>query len=102
MGESKHTPGPWVAEDRVYDGTGAAVIASYDEFTITMPSRGMVVYVTRPVGVSNAETVANARLCAAAPDLLEALKAVVKVADRKTVEFDLARAAIAKAEGNGA
>jgi hypothetical protein len=35
----------------------------------------------------------------AAPDLLEALKAVVSVADRKTDEFDLARAAIAKATG---
>lgn len=34
----------------------------------------------------------------AAPDLLAALKAVVSVADRATVEFDMARAAIAKAE----
>ena len=42
---------------------------------------------------------ANFALIAAAPDLLEALKAVVRVADRATVEFDLARAAIAKAEG---
>lgn len=36
---------------------------------------------------------------AAAPDMLTALKAVVRVADRKTDEFDAARAAIAKAEG---
>lgn len=34
-----------------------------------------------------------------APDLLEALKAVLRVADRKTDEFDAARAAVAKAEG---
>lgn len=34
---------------------------------------------------------------AAAPELLAALIGVVKVADRKTVEFDAARAAIAKA-----
>lgn len=33
------------------------------------------------------------------PDLLAALKGVVRVADRATVEFDAARAAIAKAEG---
>lgn len=39
------------------------------------------------------------RLISAAPDLLEALKAVVAIADRKTIEFDKARAAIAKAEG---
>lgn len=38
-------------------------------------------------------------LSEAAPELLEALKGVVRVADRKTVEFDRARAAIAKAEG---
>ena len=40
---------------------------------------------------------ADAALIAAAPDLLAALEAVVSVADRKTVEFDQARAAIAKA-----
>lgn len=32
-------------------------------------------------------------------DLLEALKKVVAIADRKTVEFDEAKAAIARAEG---
>ena len=42
---------------------------------------------------------ANARLIAAAPDLLEALRAAVAIADRKTVEFDKARTAIAKAMG---
>lgn len=38
-------------------------------------------------------------LIAAAPDLLEALQAVVRVADRQTDEFDMARAAISKALG---
>lgn len=42
---------------------------------------------------------ANARLIAAAPELLEALRGVVRVADRKTDEFDAAHAAIAKATG---
>jgi hypothetical protein len=41
---------------------------------------------------------ANAALICAAPDLLAALKGVIRVADRKTVEFDAARAAITKAE----
>lgn len=36
-------------------------------------------------------------LVAAAPDLLLALQGVLRVADRATVEFDAARAAIAKA-----
>lgn len=37
-------------------------------------------------------------LLTAAPLLLEALKGVVRIANRKTVEFDVARAAIAEAE----
>lgn len=41
----------------------------------------------------------DARLIAAAKDLLAALKGVVAVADRRTTEFDAAHAAIAKAEG---
>lgn len=40
---------------------------------------------------------ADARLIAAAPDLLAALQGVLRVADRATDEFDAARAAIAKA-----
>jgi len=39
------------------------------------------------------------KLAAAAPELLEALKGVVRVADRATDEFDAARAAISKATG---
>jgi hypothetical protein len=44
---------------------------------------------------------ANARLIAAAPTLYEALTKVVAIADRKTVEFDKARAALALADGQG-
>jgi hypothetical protein len=40
---------------------------------------------------------ATAKLIAAAPDLLEALRGVLRVTDRATDEFDAARAAIAKA-----
>ena len=42
---------------------------------------------------------ANATLIASAPELLAALKGVLRVADRATDEFDAARAAISKAEG---
>ena len=40
-----------------------------------------------------------AEMSSIADELLEALEAVVSVSDRATVEFDLARAAIAKARG---
>ena len=42
----------------------------------------------------------DAHIMAAAKDMMLALEAVVSVADRATVEFDMARAAIAKARGN--
>lgn len=41
----------------------------------------------------------DAHLIAAAPDLLEALQAIVALTDRNTIEFDRAKAAIAKALG---
>ncbi len=74
---SKHTPGPWKREIR----SVLIPIAPYEW------------------AEAYGGSIANARLIAAAPDLLEALKGVLRVADRKTDEFDAARAAIAKAEG---
>lgn len=89
---SKHTPGPW---EKV-DGTDG----------ITRGIRGWhgpeSVNVINWNGISRATSVtgqANARLLLAAPDLLEALRGVLRIADRKTDEFDAARAAIAKATG---
>ncbi len=70
-----HTPGPWTAHEHL-------------------------VYFGRAGGISThgaPDPEANARLIAAAPDLLEALRGVLRVADRATVEFDAARSAIAKA-----
>ena len=64
-----------------------------------MVSRGVI-------GISHDEEFANARLIAAAPDLLEALKDCVAVMDRELAglkaiqpELSSARAAIAKATG---
>lgn len=66
MKEMKHTPGPWRIGTAPPNGEQAIG-------TI----RGMMVAVaTTGVGMEN-ETLANARLIAAAPDLLDALHAVL-------------------------
>jgi hypothetical protein len=51
---------------------------------------------------ARAEANEVARRAALFPEMLEALQAVIRVADRKTAEFDLAHAAVAKAAGSQA
>lgn len=82
-----HTPGPWryLRHDNIIvTGDALSRIADFQP---------------RSLHVSEAERDANGFLIAAAPELLDALKRVVAVTDRKTNEFDAAHAAIAKAEG---
>ena len=88
---SKHTPGPWVAVAR----TNAH---------IEIEAPGQPSYSAKKVAtVSLTNHEANARLIAAAPELLEALKELMVAADRVSAEpvtwLGKARAAIAKAEG---
>jgi len=71
----EHTPGPWsVAPIREQFGTEYCI-----QFTTPDGDKGMIVY-SMPKGASNcevgAELTANARLIAAAPDLLEACEAL--------------------------
>jgi GTPase Era involved in 16S rRNA processing len=80
-----HTQGPW-ALNRYGD-----VICSTGEI---VQAEGFAI-----PGISRPETRANRNLMSAAPEMLAALEAVLSVADRATVEFDLARTAIAKAKG---
>ena len=75
---AKHTPGPWLVRGK-------------------QSIRGFKGEYIASANWNNGA--ANARLIAAAPDLLIALREVLSVADRKTYEFDLARAAIALATG---
>lgn len=83
---SAHTPGPWTVED------ARRVLGSTDYGRSVM---------------RDAEVEANARLIAAAPDMLEALRGVsrfmktTKVVTRDEAErvYDAVDAAIAKAEG---
>lgn len=87
---SKHTPGPWVVES----ADDAYCIANVGNLVI-MPGGGKV---------KHDNTEADARLIAAAPDLLEALEMIVAEADSYTARtgkpvynwLDQARAAIAK------
>jgi len=85
-----HTPGPW-AIGGVFDNDGAPEIIIEH-----MTSRGNLVVAVALGGLQGQE--ANAKLIAAAPDLLEALQAFV---DHGTcaddVDWSKARAAIAKA-----
>lgn len=78
---SNYTPGPWKVLNKVqiFDENLSGVIGVCCRYTSY-----------------DAVDHANANLIAAAPDLLEALEAVLSVADRATDEFDLARKAIAK------
>ena len=92
MSEAKHTPGPWLAD-------GASVYEERDDFSV----------ICNFWSSSLPEWEANARLIAAAPDLLEALEQLVieyddvELADAEpsslTAAFNAARAAIAKAKG---
>lgn len=99
--KAKHTPGPWRQEvwrDEPYD---PFVLELLDGDNHTVLSRETL-----------EETVANARLIAAAPELLAALKAMLALVPRDKLHpfgyteepqdkaNDLAREAIRKAEGN--
>ena len=91
---NKFTPGPWEARGK------AIVVRGSPRWNNAYNGR---ICNVQGAGEGdnkiNATAQANARLIAAAPQMLEALEAVVRVADRATVEFDMARAAIKAAKG---
>lgn len=83
-----HTPGPWEVS------MGEDVRAENGRWVAKMYSQGSISDAARIV----AESEANARLIAAAPELLAALKGMLDP-DGYTPVLAIARAAIAKAEG---
>lgn len=91
MSEFKGTPGPWF-----YHREGFSTV--YIEARLR---QGVIQEVAAcgPTEAGQEQQLSNAKLIAAAPDLLAALQAVLSVSDRATVEFDMARAAISKATG---
>ena len=93
--DNQHTPGPW----------SVAQISAANAH-IEFPARGGSLAICFPDnGIGGKQMVANARLIAAAPELLEKLEALVEWVDpNRTIEDDFqqvsdARAAIAKARG---
>ena len=118
MADVKHTPGPWTSYpcnlerySRVITANGAMVQIAYtglnhhDQVAMTKE-----VYGDRRTYGPGEETTANARLIAAAPDLLEALQWLVDILPDPDLDNDelqrtwtrRARAAIAKATGGAA
>ena len=119
---SKHTPAPWVfvERERMEDGSiyPEHILGGVTQLQIClMESPGVAELcvnnpVWRSVGKSEMSK-ANARLIAAAPELLEACRAMIEWDDREKdhavdfdarmqlcrIAFDKARAAIEKAEG---
>lgn len=99
MSESKHTPGPWTAAEA--DQLGGWSVTAPDPFEGAEP--GDLYNIT-----GGTMTDANARLIAAAPDLLQALREVLasvpladepEFADRFAAATHIAFAAIRKAQG---
>ena len=104
-GHVKHTPGPWHAatsEHYTLGGDQVEVVLLDGEGMVTDQICSVLLDTDNESQTGWRRQEADARLIAAAPDLLEALKAVVAIADRKTDEFDRARAAIQKASGQNA
>jgi hypothetical protein len=98
---SKHTPGPWVVNDIRDCGT---FIQTKEEFENGRLTIGVVESATnRTYYPTRYEAKANARLIAAAPELLDALQHVLAASDAGDMDSlanaaSEARAAIAKAE----
>lgn len=85
---SARTPGPWVTDDVYKDDIARYVMSEVLPFPRTIARLEL--------GQDRAEQEANARLIAAAPELLEALERYV---DHFGDPLKCARAAIAKATG---
>jgi hypothetical protein len=89
---SKHTPGPWV----FFDDHPEKVVYHIREKNHLYDIATIYRYESNPI-----DTLADARLIAAAPELLEALEALLVQVEQygHKPECDAARAAIAKAKG---
>ncbi len=97
---NEHTPGPWRLENNIAYGWKT------NPYSITVRKRGVhsvaVANIPAKQTITREEALANARLIAAAPDLLEALEAVICGVPDTWEAVKNARQAIAKATGGEA
>ena len=105
MSETKHTPGPWVGAGPSFGDPlpryTTEIVTEWEDEDEQRP-----VICTLPFRHYDHENEANARLIAAAPELLEALEEIMKQTDQRSNYlidhvYLIARAAIAKAKGEG-
>lgn len=100
---SKHTPGPWrvfICDDGgQWSGWPLSINAVDDEDKSIVRPGGQYPY-EWDATMSQHEAIANARLIAAAPELLEACKSALGAFERNdAIDWDDLAAAIAKATG---
>jgi hypothetical protein len=110
MSEAKHTPGPWFIDESkgpILQGGAKATVGVWAQarFDEACDSDDDEIepedekWVCGAWGTLSHEDIANARLIAAAPDLLEALEDLLSGRDSDIDWRVAARAAIAKAKG---
>jgi hypothetical protein len=101
----KHTPGPWRADvdTNAQDDMRHGVVADCNDLWVAALYRSGTSPINEHSSEAEAEVAANARLIAAAPELLAALRVMLAhQMNDITAECDQARAAIAKATGSAA
>jgi hypothetical protein len=98
---TQHTPGPWIIDSigQVTDRSGRIIVVTVSGHNIPNPAypKGSFHYLAEDDGGE-----ANARLIAAAPDLLDALEIIASGNTYPDDMVEIAREAIAKAEGGAA
>jgi hypothetical protein len=100
MSNTKHTPSPWRLIHKKESYKLDAWVLAKDPSSAGREYHVIDLHDQHPINEHLERRLADIKLISCAPELLEALKIIVEITgDRKTVEFDRARAAIAKAEG---
>ena len=105
--KAKHTPGPWEADLKRHNGHCGISINAPDDIQVATVYLNIINSewkhpIVRP---QNNESVNNARLIAAAPEMYEALKILITKTkqlerfDMESYEVEQAKLAINKAEG---